>query len=991
MIFSKLLLTIFLGFCCMPLAMSEVEDSGFEPTEEPWFWNKNTEWVDSTLKSMSLDEKIAQLIMLPVYSNRNSSYNAKTVALVEEYQLGGVIFMQGGPARQINLVNKLQSVSKVPLLVGMDAEWSLSMRLDSVTLYPRQMLVGAIKNNELVYEMGAEFARQLKRVGVNVNFAPVIDINNNPQNPVINDRSFGENKHNVAEKGWRYASGMQDNGVMAVGKHFPGHGDTNVDSHKSMPVINHSRERLDSVEFYPFRYLSEKGIGAMMVSHLFVPAIDTSTGIPTTLSPIAVKNVLRNDIGFHGMVFTDAMNMGGIVKYFDGNEADVMALLAGNDMIMFPTDVKNVIDKIKLSISEGKITEKEIDEACERVLWAKLRLGLDKGVEKISTKNVYNDLNNVDARLMQRRLLENALTLVKNQDSIVPIKKLDSVRVASISFGVNEETDFQERLLYYDDVDNLLFSKDLKNLNLADRRKKLSKYDIVIIGVHGKNQRSVSKKFGISAETITAVDDILENCKNVIVDIFTNPYSLAYFKNIDKAKAIVVSYNDWELTNDLSAQLIYGGIPAKGILPVSATKTITEGMGVTTEKIRLKYTDIPEDAGVKSEIIPIVDSIFKSGITTGAYPGGQVVLTHNGMVFYQKSFGHFTYSDSSELVGNLDIYDLASLTKVIATASDLMSLYDEGKFKITDKISDYYHEWKNSNKANLTFAQVLTHRAGLKSWIPFYKSTMSEELYPEIYNDSLSDEFPYQVADDLFMAKNYRQEIYKIIKESPLENRGRYVYSDLGFIVMPFVINHLSGKKFTDYTYEKIFAPLGAYSLCFNPLYKYPKEKIAPTELDTYFRMQQLHGHVHDQTAAMLGGISGHAGLFGNANDVAKVLEIYLQGGEYGGVRYFSDTTVQRFTEYHYEPSFCRRALCWDKPVYNDRTVGLGSESATEKSFGHTGYTGTMVWADPACNMSVVVLTNRVYTNAENTKLTKQHIRTNIEEALYQAIIKTEE
>ena len=976
------------AFSCigMKVAISEMERTDLVRTEEPWFWNMDISWVDSVMGQMTLDEKIAQLIMIPVYSNKSASYNSETIKLVEKYQLGGVIFMQGGPGRQINLVNRLQKVSKVPLLVGMDAEWSLSMRLDSVVQYPRQMLVGAITNNELVYEMGAEYARQLKRVGANVNFAPVIDVNNNPSNPVINDRSFGENKYNVAEKGWMYAKGMQDNGVLAVGKHFPGHGDTDVDSHKAMPIITHDRNRLDSIELYPFRYLSQKGVGGMMVSHLFVPSIDTTENLPASLSPKAVKEVLRNDVNFHGMVFTDAMNMGGIVNYFKGNEADVMALLAGNDMIMFPTDVKDVIEKLKTAISEGKISEKDIDEACNRVLLTKLRLGLHKGVEPISAKNVYADLNDVKARLMQQHLIENALTLAKNQDSIVPIMHLDSVKIASVSFESTEETMFQKRLRYYADVKNFVYSKDLKGLSAEQRKKKLASYDIVIISVHGKNTRAASKKFGISQATMDAVDELLGSCKNVVLDLFANPYGLAYFKNINKAKAVIVSYNDWEITNDFSAQLVFGGIPACGVMPVSATDSIREGMGERTYKIRLKYSKIPEDAGVKSEVIQKVDSIFKSGIHTKAYPGGQVVLVRNGIVIYQKSIGYHTY-DEKEEVDDFDVYDLASLTKVIATTSDIIMLYDQGKFKITDKISEYYDGWKNSNKSHLTFWQVLTHRSGLRSWIPFYKKTMSEEMYPKIYSDTKSDKFSIQVADDLYMAKSYKDEMFRLIKESALENKGKYVYSDLGFIVLPYVIKELSGEEYVNYTYRNVFQPLGAYSLCFNPMDRYDLEHIIPTENDSYFRMQQLHGHVHDQAAAMLGGVSGHAGLFGNANDLAKIMEIYLEKGKYGGVQYFSDTAVQRFTEYYYEPTFCRRALCWDKPV-SDRSAGLGSKSSSNKAFGHTGYTGTMVWADPEYNMAVVVLTNRVYTDSENWKLTKQNIRTNIEEAFYNAIVK---
>lgn len=979
-----IILTACFGMINLPIANSEVEFPEMVQTYIPDFLKEDATWVDSVMSTMSLDERIAQLIMIPIYSNKNTKYNNEVVELVKKYQIGGIICMQGGPARQVNLVNRLQTQSKIPMLVGMDAEWSLGMRLDSVITYPKQMMIGAISDNEIIYQMGAEFARQLKRVGVNVSFSPDIDINNNANNPVINDRSFGENKYNVAEKGYAYAKGLQDNGVMAVGKHFPGHGDTNVDSHKSMPVINHSRERLDSIEFYPFKYLTERGVASMMISHLFVPAIDTTQGLPATLSPIAIKQVLRKDIGFNGLIFSDAMNMGGIVNYFKGNEADVKALIAGIDMIMFPTDVKDVIEKIKESIVSGEISENDINDKCRRILMSKKWLGLDKGVEEISTQNIYDDLNNVSARLIQQRLIENAITLISNKDDIIPINKIAKNKIASISFGYDKNTTFQNRLSYYAKVDNLVYNKDLKGLSDEKLNEKLNEYDVIIVSIHGKNQRLPSKKFGVPQDAIDAIDVILNLDKKVIVDIFANPYSLAYFNNLDKADAVIVSYNDLKLTNDFSAQLIFGGIPAKGILPVSPTDNIKEGTGINTEKIRLKYSDIPEDAGVSSEVIHAVDSIFGSGIRNKAYPGGQVVLLRKGEIFYQKSLGFHTY-DNTDSVKDLDIYDLASLTKVIATTSDIIKLYDDNKFEITDKVSEYYHEWKHSNKAEITFEQLLTHRAGLEAWIPFYKH--AEEHRTKIYSKEKSDEFPYVVADSMYINKDYHKTIFNEIRQSQLKTPGKYVYSDLGFIILPYVIKELSGKDYVNYTYENIFEPLGAYSLCFNPLDKYSKEEIVPTENDTYFRGQQLHGHVHDQATAMLGGVSGHAGLFGNANDLAKIMEIYLENGQYAGKRYFSEEAVKKFTEYHYDPSICRRALCWDKPLKNDRTKGLGTKSASAEAFGHTGYTGTMVWCDPKYDMAMIFLSNRVYTDSENWKLTNLNIRTNIEEAFYKAIL----
>lgn len=952
---------------------------------DPPFYSADSIWVDSVFNTMTEDERIAQLFMVQAYSNKGVQHENHINSLIDKYGIGGLIFMQGGPIRQIDLLNDYQTNSKIPLLIAMDAEWSLSMRLDSTVLYPRQMMIGAIQDNQLVYEMGGEFARQLKRVGVHVNFAPVIDVNNNPNNPVINDRSFGEDKYNVALKAYNYMKGMQDAQVLATGKHFPGHGDTNVDSHKSLPTINHSFARLDSIELYPFRYLINKGMGAIMVAHLFVPAIDSTPNIPTTLSSLAVNDLLKKDMGFKGLVFTDAMNMGGVANHYKPGEADVKALLAGNDVLLFPNDIEIVLAEIKNAISQGLITQEEIDQRCKKILMAKYWAGLNE-FKPISSENIYEDLNNVDARFMQQKLIENAITLVSNKDSIIPIQNLDTLKIASISFGLNKVSPFQDRLKYYAQTTDFVYSSAISAYGSEDNFiNALSDYDLIIADIHGTS-RYPSRNFGLNDKHIKFLDTLAVQ-SNLILDVFANPYSLDYFKNADKMIALIVSYNDWEITNDFSAQLVFGGIPAKGRLPICPNETFPIGTGVDTEKIRLKYTRIPEEAGVDSELLYKVDSVIDYGLTMGAYPGGQVVATRNEIVFYQRAFGYHT--NSRELsVKNLDVYDLASVTKVAGTNAALMKLYDNDIFELDDTLANYLELLDTTNKDYMIFQDILTHRAGLKSWIPFYKETLETvEKKSQIYSSEMSDTFSIQVADGLFINKYYRDTILQRICVSDLNPHGTYVYSDLGFYLFALFVEQETNYALPDYLDMNFYKSMGAWTLGYWPLDRFDKSKIVPTERDDYFRYQQLHGHVHDQGASMLGGMSGHAGLFSSANDVMKILQMYLNKGEYAQKRYISSETIDLFTKYQFNPELNRRGLGFDKKHPTDTSIGIGSKSSSENAFGHGGYTGTMVWADPDYDFALVINTNRNCPSSNNWKIIKYNIRTEVEEAFYQAII----
>ncbi|HOK38573.1 MAG TPA: glycoside hydrolase family 3 N-terminal domain-containing protein [Bacteroidales bacterium] len=949
----------------------------------PEFLSVDENWVDSVFNNLTQDEKIAQLLMIPVYSNKDEKYNKSIIEEITKYKPGGIIFMQGNPVSQVNLLNRIQQVSKVPVLVAMDAEWSLGMRLDNVMYYPRQMMLGAIQDNNIIYEMGAEFARQLKRVGVNVSFSPVCDVNNNPTNPVINNRSFGENKYNVAIKSYHYMLGLQDNKIIATAKHFPGHGDTNVDSHKSLPVIKHSRTRIDSLELYPFRYLFDNGIAAVMVAHLYISSLDSTPNLPSSLSKKVVTDLLKNDYGFRGLIFTDALNMGGVTNQYKQADAALLAILSGNDVLLFPGEIPVVIEKIKEAVLQGKISQNEIDERCKKILKAKYWCGLNN-FEPIAEENLIEDLNNTEALLIKQKIVENGITLVTNKNDIIPINLDENPKIACLIFGSNKSNIFSERLKYYAKVDVFVY-EDLKK-SLGDKKliDTLSGYDIIIIGIHN-TKMAASSRYGISQEAIDFIENLAGKTK-IILDIFANPYSLSYFKKINEFDAVIVSYEDEELIRDFSAQLILGGIGANAQLPVSAGG-FGEGTGVNTSKIRLKYTYVPEDAGVDSKYLFKIDSIVEEGIKAKAFPGAQIVISRNGIVFFCKSYGYHTY-DNFRRVTDFDLYDLASVTKVVATLPALMKLYDEEKFSLNHKLSQYLELLKGSNKQNFLISDILTHSAGFKSWIPFYKETIANnKVVSNYYRNQSEDGYSIKVAENLYLLDSFKDTILNRIIKSSNNAKGKYVYSDLGFYLFPLMIEKLTGEDFRNYLYDNFYKRLGCWTMTYLPLEKFSKEQIVPTEDDKVFRNQLLHGYVHDQGAAMLGGVSGHAGLFGSANDVAKLMQIFINFGKYSEIKFFSEGTVKLFTAYQHDPLKNRRGLGWDKPLPNDRTKGLGTKSASDGAYGHSGYTGTMVWADPHYDLVYVFNSNRVFPEAENMKIIKMNIRTDIEEIVYQAIL----
>ncbi|MPR35792.1 glycoside hydrolase family 3 N-terminal domain-containing protein [Salmonirosea aquatica] len=949
-------------------------------------------WVDSVFKSLTPDERIAQLIMVAATSDTKRSLidtvrsnPAYVTKLIQENKVGGVVFFQGGPMPQARLTNYYQSISKVPLLVAMDAEWGLAMRIDSTVRYPYQMTLGAIQgHDDLIFDMGAQLARQMKRLGVHVNFAPVADVNNNPNNPVINFRSFGENKYRVAEKALAYMKGMQYNGLLTSAKHFPGHGDTGTDSHYDLPLIPKTLTQLDSLELYPFKELIDHGLAGTMIAHLSIPALDSTPNLPSTLSKPIVTKLLQDELGFKGLIYSDAMNMKGVTKYFSEGKADAMGLEAGMDLLEFTEDVPKAIAEIKKSIAEGTLTQADINARCYKVLQAKAWAGLNH-FESVELENLYEDLNPAAADLTNRLLTEKALTVLKNDGNLFPLRRLDSPKIAAISLGADSITTFQKTLNLYTTVDSYSLPRSPSASQLAALDAKIQEYDLLLVGVH---QYSISPRlnFGMTPEMTAVLEKLLATGK-AAVTLFGNPYVLNKIAQPERAKAIVMAYQLTPYTEDLSAQLIFGAIPAEGRLPVTVNAQFPYGAGQSTPSLkRLKYT-IPEEVGLDSKWITYkIDSIANYAIAQKATPGCVVQLAKDGKVFFRKAYGKHTYEGAEQVKIN-DLYDFASVTKVTASTLALLSLYDQGKFDLDATMKDYLPFLKKSNKADLPWRKVLTHSARLKSWIQFWREAQNPDgtWKKNTFSTTKSDKYPTSVVgDSLFIHKNYKDVIYKSIRDSPLNPEEGYVYSDLSFILYPEVVKNLTGTNFEDYLKDNYYKPIGANSLTFNPKRFYKLDEIVPTERDTFFRQTLLHGQVHDEGAAMLGGLSGHAGLFGNANDLMKIMQMYLQNGYYGGKQYISRDAMFEFTRYQFPELGSRRGIAFDKPSF--QYTGNAPHYASPASFGHTGYTGIMVWMDPVYNLDFVFLSNRVYPTRENTKLYTLNIRTSIMDAVYEGL-----
>ncbi|WP_321515473.1 glycoside hydrolase family 3 N-terminal domain-containing protein [Marinifilum fragile] len=973
--------------------------------------NRSNHWADSIFSTMSEDEKISQLFMIAAYSNKSKKETERIAAIVDQYQIGGIIFFHGEPGKQAELSNWYQSLSKVPMWLGMDAENGLGMRLKETISYPRQLMLGAVQDNELIYRLGKQIGKECKRLGVHVNFAPVMDVNNNPANPVINSRSFGEDRYNVANKSYAFANGMQSSGVIAVGKHFPGHGDTDIDSHVDLPILNHNRARLDSIELYPFKKVIAQGLGGIMISHLNVPALDPNQKVATLSRPI-VSDLLKDELGFKGLVFTDALNMQGVRKYYNKGKVDVKALTAGNDVLLFTEDVEISLKEIKAAIENGELSWDEINEKCKKILKAKYWLGLSN-YKPIDTERLWSGLNTQEGFILRRQLAEQSITLLKNDRNLLPLKRLDTLKVASIAVGASIRNRFQEYLGRYTDIDFYQIEKDASKEHFEILKEKLDKYNLLIVSMHDTDQRP-SKNFGITDQTVQLLSEISAN-KKVVFDLFGNPYALDRYRNLNDLDAVLVSYQDSKEAQMASAQIVFGGLAAKGKLPVTVNDDFRVGAGIETIHNRLGYS-LPEQVGLSTLKLNVIDSIAEDAIKQKATPGCQILIARSGKVVFNKSYGYHTYARKRP-VRNPDIYDLASLTKITATLPVLMQMTDEGWIDVDANIGKYYSKAKESNKDSLILRKILAHEARLLSWKPFhweavdsasFKDNLFSRTYSRRYSLKLgknlyidrnykfkkgilskvkSETYPIEVAKNLYINKNFKDTILQGILDSDYREKNGYKYSDLGFILMGEMIQERSGEPVDSYVSRHFYRQLGAGTLGYRPQRRFSLNRIVPTQKDDFFRKQWIKGYVHDPTSAMLGGVAGHAGMFGNASDLAKLAQMYLQKGEYGSEMYIGSETIEKFTSRAYPDGENRRGIGFDKPFLDPTDKnGPTSNLASLSSYGHTGFTGTMIWIDPDYDLVYIFLSNRICPDESNAKLMEMDVRTKIQECIYKAV-----
>jgi beta-glucosidase-like glycosyl hydrolase/CubicO group peptidase (beta-lactamase class C family) len=957
-------------------------------------------WVDSVMDKLSFKEKVGQLFIYtiaPVDTKRNLELLRE---VIDTYKVGGLLFSGGKMQNQVELTNRAQRQAKVPLMITFDGEWGLAMRLRGMPVFPRNMVLGCIRDNKLLYEYGREVARQCRQIGVQVNFAPVADVNINPENPVINTRSFGEDPIQVADKVIAYASGLESGGVLSVCKHFPGHGDTDVDSHKALPVLPFTRERLDSVELYPFKEAIRAGLGGMMVGHLQVPVIEPIGGLPSSLSRNVVYDLLTDELAFKGLIFTDALAMKGVA----GNGyVSLQALKAGNDMVLSPRNLKEEIPAVLEAIEKGELTREDIESKCRKVLTYKYVLGLKKK-SYVQLSGLEQRINSPQTRDLVRRLNLAAITVLNNKNHILPLHTDKEQTIALLEVGDPGETNaLAKQLSRYTSLARFSLRANQTEEENQRLRDSLSTYKRIIVAVSEQRLAPFQPFFAKFVPESPAIY------------LFFTPgkMMLQIQRAVTHASAVVLGHSYNSDVQRQVADVLFAKASADGQLSASLGELFPAGAGVTiTPKTPLHF--VPEEYGLSSVHLKRIDSIALDGIRQGAYPGCQVVVLKNGHIMFDKAFGTYT-GKGSPRVESTNIYDLASLSKTTGTLLAIMKLYDKGRFNLTDKISDHLPFLQRTDKKDITIQEILYHQSGLPSWIPFYQEAIDKDSYDgrlfsarkdahhplqlgttswanpkfkfksEYVSSVKTGDYTVQICDSLWLNRSFRKVIEEKIAEAPLKQK-RYVYSDVGFILLGMLVEQLAGMPMEAYLQREFYEPMGLEHTGYLPLRRFAKSEIVPSNKDRFLRKETLQGFVHDEASAFFGGLAGNAGLFSTARDVARVYQMLLNGGEIDGQRYLSKETCQLFTTETSKIS--RRGLGFDKPDADDPKKGNCASAAPAEVYGHTGFTGTCAWVDPVNELVYVFLSNRIYPDVTNRKLNQLHIRERIQGAIYDAMKK---
>jgi beta-glucosidase-like glycosyl hydrolase/CubicO group peptidase (beta-lactamase class C family) len=924
-------------------------------------------WAVEKLRSMTLEEKIGQFFMVSAYSNQGEKHLSEVEQMVTQEKVGGIIFFQGEKDNLVSSIKRFQAVARIPLLISLDAEWGTNMRLFDGERFPYAYTLGAADDVVLSERIAAMMAMECRRMGIHINFSPVADVNSDPKNPVIGFRSFGENPKKVADHVKAFVRGMEGNGVMTSIKHFPGHGNTDKDSHIELPTVSQSLKTIEAIDLFPFREGIRVGSSSVMIGHLNVPAIDNS-GTPSSLSKKIIQDLLRKEMGFNGIVISDALNMKSVADKYGKTEVVVKAFEAGCDILLCPENLVEAIQAIKSKVEKGDISKKEIDERCLKLLKAKHKFIIAPVKLKTFTEG--------EVKWAQQESYDKAITVLKNENDAIPIKRLDR-KIARISIGMHT-AHFREAIELFSNIDHYHFFSIEEAMERLP--KDMQKYDVLITALHANTVRP-KNNFGFGAKFDNVLTDLPKGKQNILV-LFGNPLVLKEESQLDKFDAVVVGYENRGLVQKSMAHLLLGAMSSSGKLPFTVNKLFPREKGLEVKwGGRLKFSQ-PEEVGIDPEKLNEIDKIAENGVKKGAFPGCQIVVAVKGKIIYRKSFGTHTFDDKDS-VQNTDIYDIASVSKIAGSTVGVMRLQTQDKFSLSKELKDYIPEVTGTGSyGSILLRDMMAHQAGLTAWIPFYKKTVKNgDLNSTVYSTVKKKDYETQVAENLWILNSYTDTIYKQILSTPLGQK-KYEYSDLGYYFIKKIIEKQSGQTFQDYLMQEIYLPMGLRSMRYQPRDYFPVGRIIPTEKDMAFRKQLIHGYVHDPGAAMLGGIGGHAGLFSNATDLASLMQMILNKGNYGSMNYIHSDVIEEYTKAQFQGN--RRGAGFDRPTASGG--GPCHESTSQLSFGHSGFTGTLVWSDPQYGINYVFLSNRVCPDQDNWKIRDMNIRTEIQRVIYEAV-----
>jgi len=935
----------------MPPLLDPTDSEMQVPIHEPVDSDIN---IDTLLNNMTLHDKIAQLFVVPAYgsfTNENEPRYLRLKRLVAEQNVGGIIFMQGDVYGQGMMTNELQSLAKIPLWITQDMEFGAAMRVRGTTRFTPAMGIAATNNPENAYQKGVITAREAKALGVHQVFAPVLDVNNNPDNPVINVRSYGGAPEIVSEFGNYFIRGIESEGVLATAKHFPGHGDTDTDSHLALPTIDHDYESIQNLELVPFRVNIESGLQSIMSAHIAYPNISENNGRPSTLDESVLNRILIDTLGFDGLVVTDGLEMKGITDHYSPGEAVVLALKAGADLMLISPDEFTAIEGVKDAVEIGRISEERIDQSVRKLLELKKNRGVfeNHSVDLASLKKQINTLN---YQAIANSIARQSLTVLSNDNDILPITdaKFPSVLVVTLADDSDGDTGsnlaremrkYHQRVVYHN-IDQRTTEEEKSEMIIAAQEA-----DLIVIG---------SFIMVRSHQPIQLPDEIRDNVMEVLtVDkpsvlvAFGNPYVVRDIPDVD---AHVLAWSSDSNQVRQSVPGLFAAEKVDGMLTSEIPGLYQIGSGMSFEHTALRH-DMPEAVGLRTDSLINVDMIMHQAINDSVFPGGVVGVMKDGALVWNEGYGYHDYHQTTAVADN-DVYDLASLTKVMGTTTAVMKLVDEGKLALDETVAQFIPEFDSDEKREITIEQMLLHTSGL----PAFK----------IYVDKLKT----------------RGEILEAIRNEPLENEPgeEYVYSDLGFILLAEIVEEISGQRIDIYLRNNFYIPMGMYSTHYNPknVGGWMTRRIPPTEIDNVYNRGIVQANVHDERAYFMNGVAGHAGLFSNVHDIAIFTQMLLNGGTYAGKEYLSADIINQFTQQ--QSPINQRAYGFDMKSEGFSTAG---SLTSTNSFGHTGFTGTSLWVDPDENISIILLTNRTYPNRDLGRGISQ-VRANIADAIMKSL-----